>query len=175
MIVRPRLVVTPSTDASRRWLDEGRPHFLNRAAFEATRKKPMPLGTTLTPGPLDTLVGLSLVLVPFYFVWRYTVWTFPWLPKLLRPLLRSVQRFIRHLRFQFWSKPVREHGIGMTLWCWWCLGSLVSGSFGLLSGQWLAVVTALPLLALAVIWWYVLRWWRQRQFRPRPLPRRRQL
>ena len=138
----------------------------------------MPLATTPAPGPLDNnFIRLGLLLLPFYLycLWRYTAWTFPWLPGLLRPVWRLGRRLIRNLWFQFWSKPVREHGVGMTLWCWWCLGTLVTGLFGLLSGQWLIVLTVVPLLALAIAWWYILRWWRQRQFRPRPLPRRRQL
>ena len=95
----------------------------------------MSLATTPAPGPLDNnFIRLGLLLLPFYLycLWRYTAWTFPWLPGLLRPVTRLGRRVIRNLWLQFWSKPVREHGVGMTLWCWWCLATLIIGLHSLL-------------------------------------------
>jgi len=169
-----RLVVRPLNDADRRWLDEGRPYFLNRAAFEANRRTQMPVATTAAPAPLMNLVGLAMLFLPYYLFWRCTTWMFPWLPGLLRPISRMTRAFFRNLRFRLWSKPVREHGLGMTLWCWWCLGTLATGLAAVLQGQWKDLLALIPMVGLTIAWWRVLRWWRTRQFQPRPLPRRRQ-
>ena len=176
----PRVVVRPTSVADRRWQEHGRSHFLNQDMYTAKHGQPKVAALPPVEAPpvwLEQLPTLMLPLILLWALWTYTMWSFPFLKSLLpsprRVFLYPLRRLIRGFWIVCWSRPVAQYGIGITLWCWWCVWTLLTGLVALTTGSVFGLLFFALCVCLAVVWWYALRWWRQRQFRPRPMPGRR--
>lgn len=127
------------------------------------------------------MIQLGLVLAGYYAIREVTRAIFPLGLRVIDWIFGQVWRVARSLwRLAFrwcWTRPVQQFGLGITLFVWLCaytvlstvlllLRVLVGLNFTLLPGVFL-------LWAFVIGAFFLLRWWAQRRYQPRPLPARR--
>lgn len=179
VVVRPRerIVARHRSPADLRWEREGKPHYLNRTAFEKHLGLARSLSTTAVS--VNPFVELLAPLAMLYAVWQATKYLCPpatgilsWFARLLRRLLRNLFRLLHR---PLWRNPVQQYGVLMTLWFWGCAFVAFVFLTSLTTGQAWLFMNAVLWAGLLFVVYLAFRWRARRRYRPRPLPARRRI